>query len=133
MRGPIVTTWLRNFVIFINEHFHTSDQRKSLEYISHVYLNQMISGQQLNINQFIFKCTPGKWCISSVMSCHQWYLTTGPAGPSTGNFFAIDGLAGLQYLWLPWMVWLYYLYGAISCYPSHRWLPIDLIQNSIFH
>ena len=34
-------------------HFHTSDQRKSLVNISHVYLIPMISGQQQNINWLI--------------------------------------------------------------------------------
>jgi len=46
---------------------HLIDQRKSLVYISHIYLIQMIPGLQLNINHaLIFKCNLGMWRTSSV-------------------------------------------------------------------
>ena len=48
------------------QHFHTSDQRKSLVYICHVYLIPMIPVLQLNTNWFVFKCNTGTWWTSSV-------------------------------------------------------------------
>jgi len=39
------------------KHFHTSEQRKPTEYISHVYLS---TGIHLNVHWCTLKCIPGK-------------------------------------------------------------------------
>ena len=68
--GIVHTHRAKHSCLWYNYHMppvalHISYQRKSLVYTSHAYLILMIPVQQLNLNQFIFKCSTIMCWISS--------------------------------------------------------------------